>query len=143
MLAMILAVALMQQGSPGLVTVAQGTYSGIEEARETVVRTQAEWLALWKAHGQGEPPAAVDFGKEMIAVVFLGTRPTGGYSVQITGTSLEEDALVIDYVEQRPGGDAIVSQALTSPFHIVRLPRHEGPVRFRRAAGAAPGGRSR
>lgn len=143
MLAMILAVALMQQSSPGLVTIAQGTYSSVEEARETVARTQGEWVALWKAHGQGEPPAAVDFSKEMVAAIFLGTRATGGYSVQIVGTSREKDALVIAYVEQRPGGDAIVTQALTSPFHIVRLPRHDGPVRFRRAASPAPGARSR
>jgi hypothetical protein len=142
MLAMILAVALMQQGS-GLVTIAQGTHSGIEDAREAVVRTQAEWLALWKAHGQGEPPASVNFGKEMVAAVFLGTRATGGYSVQIAGTTREKDTLVIDYVEQRPAGDVIVTQALTSPFHIVRLPVHDGPVRFRRGAGPAPGGRSR
>jgi|SRR5688572_8724682 hypothetical protein len=141
MLAMILAVALMQQGSPGLVTIAQGTHSRIEEARDAVVRTPAEWLALWKAHGQGEPPAAVEFGKEMVAAVFLGTRATGGYAVQITGTSREKDTLVIDYVEQRPGGDVIVTQALTSPFHIVRLPRHDGPVRFRRAAAPVPAGR--
>lgn len=140
MLAMILAVALMQQSSPGLVTIAQGTHSSIEEARDALARTQPEWLALWKAHGQGEPPAAVEFGKEMVAAVFLGTRATGGYSVQITGTSREKDTLVIDYVEQRPGGDVIVTQALTSPFHIVKLPRHDGPVRFRRGA-PAPAGR--
>lgn len=134
MLAMILAVALMQQPSSGLVTLAQGTHSEIGDPREAVIRTQAEWAALWKAHGQPEPPVAVDFSREMVAAVFLGTRATGGYSVQIVGTRRSGDALVIEYTEQQPDRDAILTQALTTPFHIVKLPRYDGTARIRRAA---------
>jgi hypothetical protein len=75
---------------------------------------------------------SVDFSKEIVAAVFLGTRPTGGFSVEIVGTRVEGDALVVEYAEQRPGRADIVSQVLTSPFHIVRLPTHKGPVRFQR-----------
>jgi hypothetical protein len=63
--------------------------------------------------------------------VWLGTRPTGGYDVEIVATRRDGNALVVEYVEHRPPADAIVTQALTSPFHIVKLPRADGPVRFR------------
>jgi hypothetical protein len=135
MLMLILAFAVMPQASPaGIVTVSQGSRSAIDQPREVTARTLAEWQALWKQHGKTEGAPAVDFGKEMIAAVFLGTRPTGGYEVEIRTARREGSALVIEYDEQVPGPDVVVTQALTSPFQIVRLPRHEGVVRFRRVS---------
>jgi hypothetical protein len=62
--------------------------------------------------------------------VFLGTRPTAGFQVEITGVREQDGALVVEYVERRPPSDAMVAQVLTAPFHLVTVPRHEGPVRF-------------
>jgi hypothetical protein len=130
MVAMIVAFALLQP-APGIVTLARGSYSQVADRTERAARTQDEWQALWKLHGASQPAATVDFAKEMIAAVFLGTRPTGGYDVEIVATRREANAVVVEYVEHRPPADAIVTQALTSPFHIVKLPRTDGPVRFR------------
>jgi hypothetical protein len=104
--------------------------SAITGPREVVVRSSADWNALWKEHGSTQPVPAVDFSKELVAAVFLGSRPTGGFSVEVVGARVEGDALIVEYVEQRPGRGSIVSQMLTSPFHIVKLPAHKGPVRF-------------
>jgi hypothetical protein len=137
---LILVLALSQSASPDLVTVAQGLRSGESEPLECVVRTAAEWEALWKSHAGvpadlpakpgAEPAPAVDWPTEMVVAVFLGTRSTGGYSVEIAGARREGDALIVEYVERQPGPGSIVTQALTSPFHIAKLPRHDGPVRF-------------
>jgi hypothetical protein len=135
MLALLFAFALMQQGpSTGIVAVAQGSRSAIGQMKEATARTPAEWQAIWKEHGAGDAAPGVDFAKEMVAAVFLGTRPTGGYAVEIRSTRRDGKTLVIEYVEERPGPDAIVTQALTSPFQIVRIPRFEGPVTFRRVS---------
>ena len=138
MVAFIVAFALMQPVPSNIVTVAQGSYSRIEERTETAIRSASEWQAFWKSHGAGDPPASVDFAKEMVAAVFLGTRPTGGYSVEIASTRREGDALIVEYVERRPSADSIVTQALTSPFHIVKLPKVDGPVRFRNISASSP-----
>src|SRR5829696_2876431 len=113
MLGFIFALALAQQSSPQVVTVAQGSRSGIEEHREAIVRTAAEWQALWKIHGASTSPPVIDFANDMVVAIFLGTRPTGGYRVEITAAHPEAQSLVVDYVERRPGADDIVSQALT------------------------------
>ena len=138
MLAVILVVAVMQQSAMPLTTLAQGSQSAVEERRETVVRTPAEWQMSWKWHGGSEAAPTVDFAKEMVVAVFLGTKPTGGYRVEITGARREGQSLVIEYAERRPGPGTLVTQALTSPYHIVKLPRHDGPVTFRAAAAAPP-----
>lgn len=125
-----LIVLLALAAGPAVTTVARGSMSAITGPREVVVRSSADWNALWKEHGSTQPVPAVDFSKELVAAVFLGSRPTGGFSVEVVGARVEGDALIVEYVEQRPGRDSIVSQVLTSPFHIVKLPAHKGPVRF-------------
>jgi len=117
---------------PGLSTVAQGAMSNIDEPRQAVVRTAAEWQALWKQHaGEGMPPS-VDFNQSTVVAVFLGSRPTTGFAVEITAAKAEGTRTVVEYLERQPPRDAIVAEVLTSPFHIVRLPRTAGPVEFRR-----------
>ncbi len=135
--ALILAV-FMAQVPPTLPTVAQGASSGVEEPRQVVVRSPAEWDTLWKSHAGPQPAPAVDFSMNMVAAVFLGERPTAGYRVVIVGTRRENDALVIEYIERPPGAGALVAQVLTSPFHIVKLPRFNGPIRFRRGGAGSP-----
>ena len=121
-----------------MTVVAGGSNSGVTEPKQVVVRTAAEWNALWKTHAAEEPAPAIDFSKELVAAVFLGTRPTGGFRVEIIGARLAGEELIVEYEERRPAAGAIVTQALTTPFHIVRVSQHEGPVRFEtRAANRA------
>ena len=115
---------------PAVTTVARGSMSAITEPREVVVRSSAEWNDLWKELGSTQPVPAVDFTKELVAAVFLGSRPTGGFGVEVVSARVEGDVLIVEYVERRPGRDSIVSQVLTSPFHIVKLPARNGSVRF-------------
>ena len=115
-----------------LATVAQGTMSGIEEPRQAVVRTAAEWQALWKEHAPGQAVPAVDFAQSMVVAVFLGSRPTAGFAVEITAVRQEGSRTVVEYVERRPAGDELTAQVLTSPFHVVRATRATGDVEFRR-----------
>ena len=131
-----LLLAFVQAAAPTMESIAQGRTSNIEETRQAIVRTEAEWEALWKLHAAPQSPPPVDFATSMVAAVFLGTRPTGGYSVAITGTRRDGDTLVVEFAERRPAPDAILTQALTSPFHIVKLPRHEGAVVFRSTPSA-------
>lgn len=126
---------LIAQVTPAVllfVTVAQGTMSNIEEPRQMVVRTAAEWQALWKEHDPGSAVPAVDFTQSIVVGVFLGSRPTAGFSVEIAAVREEAGRTVVEYVERRPPRDELVAQILTSPFHVVRLMRTTGAVEFRR-----------
>jgi hypothetical protein len=113
------------------VTVAQGSSSQIQDSREVVLRSAAEWEELWSAHSP-QPPPAVDFSESLVAGVFLGMRQTAGYEVEVTAARAEGDRVVVEYVEHRPASDALVAQVLTSPFHFVRLPREVGSIAFRK-----------
>jgi hypothetical protein len=108
----------------------RGTHSNIDDARQVVVRTAADWGALWKQHAPGLPMPEVDFAREAVAGVFLGTRPTGGFGVEIVGAAQKTGSMLVQYRETRPGPDAITTQVITSPFHLVAVPRIDGDVKF-------------
>ena len=114
-------------------TLDRGTISQIDTARTVVVRKAAEWQSLWREHAGDRELPAVDFAQSMVVAVFAGSRPTGGYAVEITRIEPRDDGVVVTYRERRPSPEDIVTQVLTAPFHIVRTQAHTGPVTFQRA----------
>ena len=110
--------------------VAQGTSSQIDEPRQVVVRSAEEFQALWKSHSNAPLPK-VDFSKSIVVGVFLGMRPTAGYTVGILGVRRTEGGAVVEYVEGRPEKAMMVAQMLTSPFHLVSIPGDVKTVEFR------------
>jgi hypothetical protein len=108
-------------------TLAQGGHSGIGQATNRVIQSQAEWEDFWKkAQGMVVPsPAApsVNFETEMVLAAAMGLKSTGGYSITIRRVERTADRLKIYVVEQSPGPNDIVTQALTAPFHFVAVPR--------------------
>jgi hypothetical protein len=114
-------------------TISRGQQSAIEEPREVVVRDAQKWADLWRLHAPGDPMPSVDFTKSMVVGVFLGTRNTGGYDVEITRIEPDAGGLVVAYRERRPDRDAMLAQILTFPHHLVRTDLRTGPVRFNQA----------
>lgn len=113
-------------------TVAQGAMSNIEAPRQVVVRTASEWQTLWREHGQDGPAPPVDFTVSTVVGVFAGSRPTAGYAVEITAVKTEGNRTIVEYRERQPPRDALVLQVITSPFHLVRVPRTGAAIEFRR-----------
>ena len=104
--------------------------SGIDTPRQVTVKTPSEFTTLWKSHAADRKMPEVDFAGNMVVGIFLGSRPTAGYSVEIVSAQPEGGALVVKYKESRPRPDMIAAQMLTSPFHLVAVPKFDGAVRF-------------
>lgn len=118
------------QISIAFATIARGSDSQIVNPREVVVRTPTEWQTLWKEHS-AEPPPTVDFSRSIVVGVFVGSRPTAGYQVDITTVKSDGGLAVVEYRERRPAPGTLVAQVLTSPFHLVSLPRGVDTIQFR------------
>jgi len=127
-----LAIALWQAPMT-LTNVARGGVSDIQEPKEVVVKTAAEWQQLWGAHGAGQAPPAVDFTTRTVVGVFLGSRMTGGFSVQVTAAEVVDGTLVVRYTETTPGPGAMLAQVITAPFYLVSVEKFDGPVRFEKS----------
>ena len=113
----------MMLEAPHTRMIEKGDQSNIDEARRVLVRTDAEWTTLWKQHHPDKPRPAVDFSKEMVVGVFMGSRPNAGYSTTIISATAANGALIVRYAEKAPAPGSMSAQILTSPFHLVAIPK--------------------
>jgi hypothetical protein len=104
-----------------------------------VFRTREEMVKAWTADGgKLEDMPKVDFDKEMVLAVFLGKKPTDGYSVKIETVAWGEDdgkiikmkGILAPYRCTAPAQDAKVQNVLTYPACVVVIAKHEGKVLF-------------
>jgi len=105
----------------------KGTFSGISEVKQEVVKSGDAWEKLWKQHtiaaGESDRIPAVDFSKEMVVVATMGAKRTGGYTIEIVGVEPKDKTLKISVKKTSPPPDAMTIQALTAPFHFVAVPK--------------------
>jgi hypothetical protein len=132
LLGLIFALSL-QPGAAGVETIVRDAMSHVEAPGEAVARTAAEWTALWRRHAGDAPAPPVDFARRTVVAVFLGSRPTAGYGVEITGTRQQGGALIVAWREGRPDPGQITAQIITSPAHIVSVPKFAGEIRFEKS----------
>jgi hypothetical protein len=106
-------------------TVAKDFRSGIRESLQTVARNEAEWHTLWQRHASTQsipaPPPAINFRNDIVVAVFFGEKPTGGYDIEIIRAERNDGVLTVSFNEKGPRPGAMLIQALTQPFHIVRV----------------------
>lgn len=87
-----------------------------------VFRNQPAWTKFWQ--NNPVPAPSVNFTREMVIAVTTGSRPTGGYSVQIdrierSSPSPQNKGWVIHYTETTPAQNCVVIQQATTPTAFV------------------------
>jgi len=115
---------------PAMRTIDKGDHSNMDDVAQVAAKTPQEWQQLWQKHTPDRPRPAVDFSKEMVVGVFLGSRPTAGYILEIVSAAQDNGSLVVKYRESIPHRGSMTAQVLTSPYHIVAVPFFAASVKF-------------
>ena len=66
----------------------------------------------------------------MVVVVHLGTRPSGGYRVDINKVGDKEGILEIYFTETIPGDNCFTAEILTQPHHMISVTKSTSILRF-------------
>jgi len=108
--------------------------SQLRQSERLVIRDQAAWVAawssLWPAFAPIPAPPNVDFSREMIVLVAMGERPTGGYTILVDSAAASASGVTVWIGTSSPGLHCVTTQAFTQPVDIARLPRIDAAVRF-------------
>jgi hypothetical protein len=125
----------MMLEAPHTRTIEKGDQSNVDDAKQVLVRTEAEWTKLWQQHNPDRARPKVDFSKEMVVAVFMGSRPNAGFSIAVTSAMAANGALVVRYTETAPAAGAVSAQILTFPYHIVAIAKADvKDVKFQKDA---------
>ncbi|MBI4441359.1 protease complex subunit PrcB family protein [Candidatus Woesearchaeota archaeon] len=107
-----------------LETIAKSSYGGRATKGCYVIQTADEWKMFF------EDNASIDFSRETVFVAYLGCKPTGGYSIAIE-EAIETERSIDVYVREYPRKrGSIVTQAITTPYHMVKAPKMRKEVVF-------------
>lgn len=126
------ALAVEKQPLPD--SVLRQLYSGIPDRRRLVIRDAPAWAALWNEAASMQHPQPplphVNFAQQMLIVATMGTRPSGGHSIEIDGVYAAGGRLHVAVREVAPAASCGTTGALTAPVMVVRVARSDAPVVF-------------
>ena len=110
-------------------------YSGLDRPERLVIRDAEAWRAVWNQIYLRQQPVpslpSVDFSREMMVVVALGARSSGGYSILLDGASeAANNGIEVVVNSSSPASDCIVTAAFTQPVDIARVSVRAGAVTF-------------
>ena len=109
--------------------VMDGTYAAIDAKKEVLITGNEEYQALmievYKNLDQMPRIPVVDFTKNSLVAVFLGSKPSGGYFAGIDNIMESSKTLEVNVTETTPGKNCMVSDVLTAPYVIVKIPKTE------------------
>ena len=73
------------------------------------------------------PLPTVDFSRESILLIAMGQQTTGGYGLSLIGTmaTVQDGVLIVPVEWREPPPGAILTQAMTSPCLLAKLPAGE------------------
>lgn len=104
-----------------------GQAVGFDGPTYQLVGNRDQLIGLWsRLHGrqlQVPPLPDVDFRRETIVALMAGEKATGGYGIEVRRVREEDGELYLEVVFTEPAPDALTTQALTSPWVIVRVLR--------------------
>ena len=73
------------------------------------------------------PDDVIDFEKYQVIAVFDQIRNYGGYSIDITKITENNNSIFVTVAQLKPGG---INPVITQPYHIVKIPKSNKKVVF-------------
>lgn len=73
-------------------------------------------------------PNPIDLREHTVIAVFMGYRPTSGYSVEVVDLKEENQKMIITANLKQPGKNCINLQVTTNPYQIVSIKKTNLPI---------------
>jgi len=123
--------------SDSLVTIEQsqsGNYK-FEEKTNIIINDPETFENFWKDLHSNRSPLPelpeVDFSENTVIASMMGVQSSGGFTIEISEISEADDIIGVKIEETEPGPNCVTTAVLTSPFHIVKIPKAgDADIRF-------------
>lgn len=110
-----------------------GDQSGYSEEAYFVVRTEDEWVEVWKKHSAPQMVSScpeTSFQDYMVICVFMGEQPTTGYGVSIESVYEIDEKIYVEVSKRLPKEGTFVGQALTYPYILALIEESDLEILF-------------
>ena len=117
--------------SNSFVTIAQSERASYEFAEKSnkVINDVDSFETFWNQlyTNRDNPPQLpdVDFSKYSVVAAMMGIQDTGGHSIDVVKVAEANNIIGVKIEEMEPARNCVVTEALTSPFHIVKIEKND------------------
>jgi len=112
-----------------------GSYCSIVDKRQVVIKNNDDYQKLmnevYKDLDQMPIIPEVDFTKNYVIAVFMGAKNTGGYAINFDKVIRRTGDLTVSVFETSPGAKCVVTQAVTHPYEIAKIPMIDKNIKFK------------
>lgn len=107
---------------------------GVEKQINYIITNEKDWQNLWNKtfpHDKEKPRLPkINFSKETVIAVYMGRCGSGGYGIGIY--KIIETKNIEIFVEiYFPAEGSMVSQAITYPYDIIKIPKKDKKIQFK------------
>lgn len=112
--------------------ITRGNYSNISRARQLIIMDKHDWLSFWRIHSGNQKlrRPRINFDRDMVIAVFAGQQPSDGYGLEVESVSKKDEIITVEFSFHVPPDNAAVSLTPTQPYIIIKIPRHDGQIKF-------------
>jgi hypothetical protein len=114
-----------------LLVLEEGTRASMERKVNYHIQSQEELATVWAMVYPENAPLLpqVDFNQDDVLAVFDGSKPSGGHAIKILHVIDEKDkGRVVTVVHEKPAGECMTTQEITSPFQFVVVKKSPLPI---------------
>ena len=112
----------------------QGEHSNVDKQKNIIITNNEELSSFYSKINMTRTPdfpvPKVNFKKNIVLGLFMGTKTTGGYSIEIDKIESYKNEIIVFYKEKSPKGMA--TMVITQPCLIVSIPKKDLPIRFKK-----------
>jgi hypothetical protein len=124
----------MPNGRIKFQTVLAAQHSLADTAGVFLCDNGGQWQKIWQlAMGQQDPmpeTPKIDFGQNQVLAVFMGKKNSSGHRTEIVSITKKGKKLIVGVKNHHTAGGMLLP-VVTSPFHIVTIPKGEFKLEMR------------
>lgn len=114
------------------IEVLSGGQSNVGKASNVIINSKKELEEIYATINKNRTPSfiipVIDFSKETVIALFMGSKSSGGYSTYIKQIEVQSKTISITIEKKYPTG--MVISVLTQPFYIAKIPKSNKSIVF-------------
>ncbi|MBL4594663.1 MAG: protease complex subunit PrcB family protein [Flavobacteriales bacterium] len=113
-----------------------GTNGRFEANEYQVISNEQEFKKVWDLAFANfmdkEPFPSVSFETQLVLLVAMGERNSGGYNISIKSIDETKTNVVVTVEESKPGSTCITTTVMAYPYQIVTIDKSKKEVTFKK-----------
>ncbi|MDW3650810.1 MAG: protease complex subunit PrcB family protein [Bacteroidia bacterium] len=105
--------------------ISKAAFSGLDTEENILINNASDWAEFWSRANSNQSPTPerpdINFSVHSVLAACMGTKNSGGYSIEIADTKIAGETVYASVVKSSPGQGCMTTMAITYPYHVIQI----------------------